>query len=89
MAIEESTSFAAGFTICFQRTDFGYISVVAVDPSYQRLGLASALVTAAVRHLQSRQLTLVRIDAWEGSPAAVACYQQLGFQVHEGRQEQD
>lgn len=89
LAVEEASGRFVGFVLCFQRSDCGYISVVAVDPRHQRLGLASALVSTAVGYLGSLGLNQVRIDAWEGSPPAVRCYESLGFTVFERRLEDD
>jgi ribosomal protein S18 acetylase RimI-like enzyme len=89
VAIEEGAGSVVGFALCFQRRDFGYISVVAVDPMHQRLGLASALVSAAVRYLGSLGLETARVDAWEDSESAVLCYQGLGFKVFERRLDDD
>jgi ribosomal protein S18 acetylase RimI-like enzyme len=72
-----------GFAICFRRRDFGYISVVAVDPSWRRIGVASALVRACADRLNALNLGLLRIDAYEDSPAAVETYRSLGFEVYE------
>ncbi len=76
-----------GFALSFRRTGFGYISVVGVVPEYRRLGIASALVGSAVDYLGSLGLDLVRIDAWEDAPAAVAAYRSLGFEIYERRLE--
>jgi ribosomal protein S18 acetylase RimI-like enzyme len=79
----------AGFLISFCRGDFGYISVVAVVPGYQRRGIASSLVARAVERSESLGMTKVRVDAWEDSPAAVLTYRQLGFEVYERKMEED
>jgi ribosomal protein S18 acetylase RimI-like enzyme len=78
LAVEEEP---VGFAICFRRSDFGYISVVAVLPAYRRRGIASALVGTAIRYLRSLGLDTVRIDAYEASVPAVRTYEQLGFRV--------
>ena len=78
-----------GFALSFRRADFGYISVVGVVPEYRRPGIASALVGSAVDYLGSLGLDLVRIDAWEDAPAAVAAYRSLGFEIYERRLETD
>ena len=89
VALEEEAGSVVGFALRFQRRDFGYISVVAVDPDHQRLGIASALVSAAVHHLGSLGLETARVDAWEDSEPAVLCYKGLGFKVFEKRLEDD
>ncbi len=89
MAVEGASNHVVGFAISFPRTDFGYVSVVAVTPAFRRRGLASALVATAIRYLQIRGLEVVRIDAWEDSPPAVLCYESLGFEVYEVRREED
>ncbi len=81
--VADATDGPAGFVISFAREDFGYISVVAVAPEYRRRGIASALVAAAADYLAGLELATVRIDAYEDSPAAVATYRSLGFEVYD------
>ena len=89
LAVEIASGAGVGFVLCFQRNEYGYISVVAVNPARQRIGLASALVSAAVDYLGSLGLETVRIDALEDSTPAVACYESLGFRVNERRLDDD
>ena len=72
-----------GFAISFRRRGFGYVSVVAVDPEHQRNGLASALVGECGAWFDMQGIDELRIDAFEDSPAAVACYLALGFEIVE------
>jgi ribosomal protein S18 acetylase RimI-like enzyme len=65
LAVEEGSGANVGFVLCFQRNEYGYISVVAVNPAHQCIGLASALVSAAVDYLGSLGLETFRIDALE------------------------
>jgi SAM-dependent methyltransferase len=81
VGIADGTQEAAGVVICFRRRYFGYISVVAVLPAYQRRGIASALVGTAIDYLRSLGLDTVRIDAYEQSVPAVRTYEKLGFRV--------
>ena len=89
LAVEEASGANIGFVLCFQRDEYGYISVVAVNPAHQRIGLASALVLAPVDYLGSLGLETARVDAWEDSPPAVACHEGLGFTVFEKRLDGD
>lgn len=89
IANHESQQDPAGFVICFRRPGYGYISVVAVTPLYQRLGIASAMMSRASEYLSSLDLDRVRIDAWEDSDPAVGTYLQLGFEVYERKLEED
>jgi ribosomal-protein-alanine N-acetyltransferase len=87
--IAEEHGEAIGFAICFRRGDHGYISVVAVVPEARRRGVASALVTRAGCYLSSLGMDRVRIDAYEDSPAAVATYRNLGFDVYAAVEDED
>ena len=49
LAVEATSGAGVGFVLCFQRNAYGYISVVAVNPAHQRIGLA--------RHLFQRPFT--------------------------------
>lgn len=80
-------SAVVGFSICFPRDTFGYISVVAVVPGHRRRGVASALVRRCIDHLRSNGLDAVRIDAYEDSPPAVLTYLSLGFEIYETKEE--
>lgn len=47
---ESADGTAVGFSICFRRARYGYVSVVAVVPEYRRRGVASALVATGIWH---------------------------------------
>ncbi len=79
LATEKNKSDLAGFVISFKRRNFGYISVVAVLPSSQRRGIATALIKEAVRYLKSLGLNRIRIHVEETNLAALQVYERLGF----------
>ena len=81
VAVHEPTSDVVGFVVSFRREEDGYISVVAVLPAYQRRGIASTMVAAAVDYLRSLGLEEFLIDAFVTSKPAVATYRSLGFRV--------
>lgn len=75
------TDRVVGYVIGFKRGEMGYISVVAVIPDFQRQGIASSLVNAAIKYLHSLQLYTIKIDAFVDSTPAVETYRSLGFEV--------
>lgn len=56
------------------------ISNVAVKPSYQRRGIARALMQTALDDLRTRGAKWVLLNARPTSPGAIKLYQDLGFQ---------
>ena len=61
LAINIETNEPIGYVISFKRDNFGYISVVAVIPNWQRRGVASALIKAAVHHFCSLKIKTIKI----------------------------
>ena len=81
LAQDSSSRQWIGFVVSFERDGYGYISVVAVIPPFQRRGIASALVRKAIEYFRSLHLRTVKIDAYVESTAAVETYKSLGFVV--------
>ncbi|UCF09339.1 MAG: GNAT family N-acetyltransferase [Candidatus Bipolaricaulota bacterium] len=81
VAEDAETTEIVGYVLSFRRDDFGYISVVAVVPEYQRRGVGFALVSAAIRYLRGLGLETIRIDAYVDSPPAVNLYLKVGFRI--------
>ena len=82
VAEQLATSQPVGFAISFQRDPGWYVSVVAVVPAHRRRGLARALVTQCSEIASAQSIQVIRIDAYEDSPPAVACYRELGFRTY-------
>jgi len=83
VASHTQTGEPVGYVISFKRRDFGYISVVAVIPEFQRQGIASGMINAAVDYLQSLHLRKVAIDVYATNTPAVEAYKKMGFRVVE------
>jgi len=83
VALHAQAGKPVGYVISFKRRDFGYISVVAVIPEFQRQGIASAMISAAVDYLQSLHLRKVIIDVYVTNTPAVEAYKKMGFRVVE------
>jgi ribosomal protein S18 acetylase RimI-like enzyme len=81
VAEDARTNETVGYVLSFRRHDYGYISVVAVVPEYQRKGVGFALVATAIRYLRGLGLETIRIDAYVDSPPAVNLYLKVGFQI--------
>jgi len=62
----------------------GYLQRLAVDPSYRRAGLATALITDATRWLARCGARTVVVNTQEHNAAALALYQHLGFVLQPG-----
>ena len=59
--------------------DEGYISNVAVDPEYRRMGIADALITELINRANSLELSFVTLEVREGNEPAKALYNKHGF----------
>jgi ribosomal protein S18 acetylase RimI-like enzyme len=81
VAEDAGSAEVVGYVLSFRRGDFGYISVVAVVPDYQRQGVGSALVGAAIGYLRGLGMQTIKIDAFVDSTPAVSLYRKVGFQV--------
>jgi GNAT superfamily N-acetyltransferase len=60
--------------------ELAWVGMVLVDPSFQRRGVATALMGAALDHVRCRGVSTVKLDA---TPAGRPLYERLGF-VPEG-----
>ncbi|MCG8481399.1 MAG: GNAT family N-acetyltransferase [Spirochaetales bacterium] len=50
-----------------------------VHPAFQRRGIASRLMSFAEAEIASQGYNVVRLDAYEGNPGALALYERLGY----------
>ena len=83
LAVDIKTDEPIGYVISFKRDNFGYISVVAVIPKWQRRGVASTLIKTAVQHFHSLKIKTIKIDVEETNILAIKVYEKIGFIVIE------
>jgi len=57
----------------------GHILAIATDPSYQKQGIASALMENIIDRLRSKKAKLVRLEVRKSNVAAQQFYLKLGF----------
>jgi len=71
----------AAFTIVWPDTELSMAQFepVGTDPDFQRLGLARALIAAALAHLETLGITTAHVLTNGDNVAAIACYQACGF----------
>src|SRR5512141_639450 len=69
------------------RLDRCLISNVAVKPSYQRQGIARALMELTIEHLRSRGAKWALLNVRPNNPGAIRLYHELGFEDVETRGE--
>jgi len=65
----------------------GYLWACYVDPEFQRKGVASALVEAAVEHFRAKGLERLTLDLIEGNSGATTFYLNRGWVERERRAE--
>jgi len=58
----------------------GHILAIAIDPPYQRQGIASALMEHVIDRLRARGAKLVRLEVRKSNAGAQQFYSKLGFQ---------
>jgi [ribosomal protein S18]-alanine N-acetyltransferase len=69
----------AGFAIAGAGGRTGYLQRLAVDPSRQRAGAATALVADALAWMRRGGLTTALVNTGETNEAALALYERFGF----------
>jgi len=70
-----------GFIISFNRSNYGYISVVAVLPSYHRMGIGFALVKKAACYFKGLGIDKIKVDAYVDYEPALNLYSKIGFHI--------
>jgi len=69
---------------CHQPNLSGYMAMLAVDTSYRRSGIGTALVKRAVRRMQRKGCTSVTLETEVTNKAAMKLYEErLGFMREE------
>ena len=61
--------------------DEAHITILGIDPDYQRLGLGRWLLTHLLRSASDRGLTHATLEVRESNQIAIALYQSFGFRV--------
>lgn len=70
----------AGFILTRSAADEAELLTIAVDPSFQRSGLASQLINAAKQELKKNAVESLFLEVRRDNTAALACYKKLGFE---------
>lgn len=61
------------------RRETAFITIVAVDPSYRRMKLASALLGGVLSSLRSRAFSRCLLEVQTANLGAIALYRKFGF----------
>jgi len=75
-AVEDGTT--VGYAGCQTVLDEGYITNVAVLPSFRRRGIAEQLLRELIR--QAKGLSFLTLEVRSSNDAAAALYEKMGFQ---------
>ncbi|HEX7096768.1 MAG TPA: GNAT family N-acetyltransferase [Acidimicrobiales bacterium] len=68
-----------GYAITGHAGDMGYLQRLAVAPSHQGRGIATALVRDALEWLRSRNATAASVNTQEANQRALSLYEHTGF----------
>lgn len=70
-----------GYVGCQTVLDEGYITNVAVAPTYRRQGAGRALIRSLQTRARASRLTFVTLEVRSSNEPAIALYRQMGFTV--------
>ncbi len=79
-AVSPDSGTVLGYVGMMYVLDEGYISNVAVDPQYRRLGVADALVDGMVALCKEHGLSFVTLEVRAGNTPAIMLYEKHGFE---------
>ena len=82
--VAEENGEVAGFAAVFLRSPtFGEIYMIAVDPDFQRRGIATALTEVAVNWMRARGVTVAMVETGgdPGHAPARRAYEKSGFKL--------
>lgn len=68
-----------GFLICQTVVDEASLFNIAIHPDYRKQGLAKLLLKQLITELDAKQVKMLWLEVRESNTAAIALYQQLGF----------
>ena len=69
-----------GYVGCYYVLDEGYITNVAVDPEYRRLGIGRALIEELTKRARDKKLAFLTLEVRASNGAAIALYEKTGFE---------
>lgn len=81
VVLRSSRPTPAGFLVSGRAGRTGYIQRLAVDPSFQRTGIASSLMADALRWMHRSRLQRVFVNTHVENTAALELYRRHGFTV--------
>lgn len=79
LAALDSAGAVMGYVGLMYVLDEGYISNIAVAPSFRRRGVADTLLNALIHSAQTLSLAFLTLEVREGNEAAIALYAKHGF----------
>jgi len=92
--VSESENVLSGFAITSFADTTAHISLLAVNPMFRRLGIASSLIRWITLSCQVAGIGCIRLEVRVNNTGAIECYANLGFQkvgirkgYYEGRED--
>lgn len=78
---EDENGNTVGYVGLMYVLDEGYISNVAVDSRYRRMGIAGKLLDRLIEEAAQKQLSFVTLEARVSNTPAIKLYEKYGFEV--------
>jgi len=78
--VKEVDRTLAGFALAGFSETTAHISLLAVNRTYQRLGIATEMLNWLIKSSRVAGIGRVNLEVRSGNSAAITCYQKLGFE---------
>lgn len=77
--VSESANLLSGFAITSFAETTAHISLLAVNPAFRRLGIATSLIHWITQSCQVAGIGCIRLEVRVNNTGAIECYNNLGF----------
>lgn len=63
--------------------DFAYITYIAVNPSYRRMGIGNKLIECTISFAKQKNFCFLRLEVFKNNIKALSLYIKCGFYIYE------
>jgi|TARA_B110000211_G_scaffold51957_1_gene57244 ribosomal-protein-alanine N-acetyltransferase len=78
--VSESENSLCGFAITSFAETSAHISLLAVSPTFRRLGIATSMIRWISKSCQTAGIGCIKLEVRANNTGAIECYSDLGFQ---------